>query len=457
MAYWNTLGNQSRPIINSIGNGINTSIPALDIEESQSPDLKNVDSYNFPALSPRPEYDNVGSSFSGFVSLLIQYKNNKILKILGNKIYSLEGTTWTERATLPVTPTKSLDYVNFMDKIYIAVDTSGLVELDPSDWSITTVTNAPDADGITAHANRLYAIYDKKLHYSGLRDVDNWNVVDESGSIQVDTSFGEDLVAVTVFNNHVVVLSDNGLYELYGTGPSNYQLMTITREIGCISQKSVIELNNTLFWLGSDGVYAYDGGNLPEKISWGIETYIQRLNKDYDYIVQGGRDGRRYYLSLPFDNETTAINTLVYDTEIGAWYYQQIGDVKAYIELQNEMYISTPTQLKKLDKDVENFTGDWYWVSKQFNDTSTAKRVTWKRVYLIVDLPVGSTLSVHLSVDEGDWELLYTLTGSDSMQRKKILVPISMAYNVDWVAIKLSGSGYCKIHEIQRYMMIKSW
>ena len=102
---------------------------------------------------------------------------------------------------------------------------------------------------------------------------------------------------------------------------------------------------------------------------------------------------------------------------------------------------------------------EWYWTSKPFSDGDTSKRVNWYKLYMIVDLPVGSTLSVYLSLspDEDDWELLDTITPHTDLMRYKLIVPLGMAYDVDWVRIKLEGVGPCIVYEIQRYLRAKPW
>lgn len=458
MAYWNNISNQLRPVISTVGDGINTAVPPRDIKDTQSPDSVNINTYEYPAMTVRKALSPVGAVHAIGKSLMFSYKGEKLLKIVSNTLYELVAGVWTTRATLPTSALNILNVTNFMDKLYLTMDNSKVIEVDSS-WTVTVLSEAPKAIDIAAHANRLYAIYDNLLHYSGLREVNNWNTVNESGTIQVDTVNGEDLTAITMFSNHIVTYSKNGVYELYGTGPINYEPVTISRDIGCVAARSIVELKQNLFWLGTDGVYVYNGGTIPKKISWPAEKYFKRINPTAEHKACAGSDGRRYFIAIPVDSSTVNNLVLVYDTEVGEWYVHDYEhDITQFMKYQEELYHSSSTQVFLMEQEP-NTDVEWYWTSKPFSDGDTSKRVNWYKLYMIVDLPVGSTLKVYLSLspDEDDWELLDTITPNTDLMRYKLIVPLGMAYDVDWVRIKLEGVGPCIVHEIQRYLRAKPW
>lgn len=460
MAYWNNITTKLTPVTTQLGDGINTAVPSRDIKDSQASDMLNLDSHNYPALSVRPGFIPVGSSHTGDDNLLFSYKNDILCKIVNGNIYAYIENEWEYKGQLPFTPSAKMDYTNFMDNIYIATEDNKVVEIDvENDWDINTLSDAPEAKGITTHANRLYTIYDNILHYSGLRKPDDWNTVDESGKIQIDTTDGEKLTAVTTFSSHVVVFSPHGIYELYGTGPYNYEVVTISNEIGCISNSSVVELKQQLYFLGVDGIYVYNGGTAPYKISWAVEKIINRINKDAVEKSCATTDGRRYYIAIPIDDADYPNLVLVYDTEISEWYVQNYGEVSQFLQFYDIIYYMNNGQVYQMDIDNSDNIS-WYWISKPFAEGDTAKRVNWYRLYLIVDLPEQSTLSIYLSTQyegDNDWQKLVDITASTNLERHKIIIPLGMAYDVDWVRIKLQGVGPCKVHEMQRFLRIKPW
>ncbi|MCK9444976.1 MAG: hypothetical protein M0Q14_10680 [Tissierellaceae bacterium] len=459
MAYWNKISNRLKPIISVVGDGINTAIPSRDIKDSQASDLLNVDTYDYPALSTRRTVVNVGGVHSGFLSLLHAYKGSNLIKIVANEVFEFVTSSWSKKATLPITPNVLADCTNFMDNLYITTGTGNKIIKIDENWSVTSLSNSPKAKYITTHSNRLYAVYDNILHYSGLRDDNNWETVDESGKIQISTTNGEDLTGVTTFSDHVVMFSKNGVYELYGTGPINYAPITLSNDIGCEANNTIVEIKQNLIWMASDGVYIYNGGTTPKKMSWAVEKYFININKAHLDKCVAGTDGRRYFLAIPYDKSTVANIVLVYDVEIGEWYVHDYETtILQFFKFKDELYLATSDRIHKLDNTTEDSL-EWYWISKPFSDGETSRRVNWHKLYAIIDLPVGSTLDVYLSLDvEGEeWELLESITPSDNLVRHRLIIPLGMAYDVDWIRIKLSGKGPCTVHEIQRYLRIKPW
>lgn len=459
MAYWNKISNRLRPVISVVGDGVNTAVPSRDIKDSQASDLLNIDTYNYPALSVRKSVENVGGTYSSLMSLLYSYKGENLIRIVGNEVFEFRSASWTKKATLPITPTEAVDCINFMDNLYITTGTSNRIIKIDKNWSISTLDESPKAKYITAHANRLYAVYDNILHYSGLRLDNSWEEVDESGKIQISTTNGEDLTGVTTFSDHVVIFSKNGVYELYGTGPINYAPVTLSNDIGCISNRSIVEIKQHLLWASIDGVYSYNGGTTPKKISWAVDKYFKGINKSYLNKCVAGTDGRRYFIAIPYGVSTTANVVLVFDLEIGEWYIHDYGSsVLQFFKFKEELYLADNTRVKKIGNSTDSGL-DWYWISKPFSDGDTARRVNWYKIYMIVDLPVGSQLDVYLSLDiEGDeWSLLESISPNVDLMRHRLLIPLGMAYDVDWIRIKLEGKGPCNVHEIQRYLRIKPW
>ena len=76
-----------------------------------------------------------------------------------------------------------------------------------------------------------------------------------------------------------------------GSYPAQYEIYTYTVPgVQKGSEKSLCVINETLFYKGREGVYAYTGG-VPELISecFGIRQFQDAV---------AGRDGSRYYISM---------------------------------------------------------------------------------------------------------------------------------------------------------------
>ena len=88
----------------------------------------------------------------------------KMWRIVGNKIQERNETTevWSDIGTLPITPTERLDYVNFMNKVYVVTKSNKIIEIEENGTNkfLSKQSSLLRKDFIT---------YDNKLHYSSLR------------------------------------------------------------------------------------------------------------------------------------------------------------------------------------------------------------------------------------------------------------------------------------------------
>jgi hypothetical protein len=79
-----------------------------------------------------------------------------------------------------------------------------------------------------------------------------------------------------------------------------------------------------------------------------------------------------------------------------------------------------------------------------------AQTIRFKRMWLTVDLPTGSSMNVSLSkyVDSDTWESVGSLTAQSDIQRKAIYVASNKVSLAKQLRYKIEGSGPCTIHEI---------
>jgi hypothetical protein len=115
------------------------------------------------------------------------------------------------------------------------------------------------------------------------------------------TEVGSDRDVITQiksFNNTLVIFKQNSIYALYGVGPSEFQVRQINPSIGCVAPRSVHILDNLLCFLGSDGMYSYDG-NMFRRISEAIRPDVEgKSDARLELTTAEAADGRSFY-SVP--------------------------------------------------------------------------------------------------------------------------------------------------------------
>lgn len=124
----------------------------------------------------------------------------------------------------------------------------------------------------------------------------------------------------------LVVGMNQGLCSVYGTGPGNYLIQDVPAQDGVQAGNSMVYENGVVYFLGSEGIYTFDGFDPPVQISQKVEPWI--LNDPYIAGYPMTSTNRqtsfafvyrnRYYLG--YCSGTNLPNTvLVYDLIVKGW------------------------------------------------------------------------------------------------------------------------------------------
>lgn len=160
----------------------------------------------------------------------------------------------------------------------------------------------PDMDFVCAHNNRLWGCSntEHEIYACKLGDPKNWRsyagISTDSYALTIpeETKF----TGCAALHGSVLFFKEQKIYKIYGTKPANYQLSEISCAGVCSGGNgSIAQIDEVLYYAGSDGVYAYDG-SIPRLISGGA------FERDWLFkSAAGGTDGKRYYVCLERMNE----------------------------------------------------------------------------------------------------------------------------------------------------------
>ena len=160
-------------------------------------------------------------------------------------------------------------------------------------------------------------------------DILDQNTYDQIyGNYRIASGGADRVVAIQPFSeDNLVVFNRNTIHLIRGvTGALEETVVQeITREVGCLARKSVVQVGNQIFFLSDNGVYAvrfedlYNlrGASIP--LSESIDPIIKRINKDYAYNAVAIYHDNRYYLSVPLDSSTVNNTILVYNFLNNGW------------------------------------------------------------------------------------------------------------------------------------------
>lgn len=439
-----------------MGGGVNNGIPSVAIKETQAVDMRNLGSEKFPSMSVKLGRQKVGPVQSGSVNMIGNRMNDKLMTVVGTAWRYWDGTAFQGIATL--TGNGPAESVDFMGKTVLVNGT------DRKSWDGTTVTDIsaiPEgAKYITLHDNRLYCSDGSQtVYFSALRKIDDWSTVNDSGAIVAETSDGSGVTCVRAYNNHVIIGKKKACFELYGNNPSNFELVTISLNIGVVSHRSFKEINKYAYWLSYDGVCEYGGGLAPKVISKNVKGFIDRINWSAISQAVAGTDGTRYYLAIPIDDSSVNNIVLVYDTENKEWYVEN-GNLVDFVEFNQEFYtIDSNGQLWRMrdGTDEGGIPIAWYRESKLLLEGPISNRRSWYKLHLMIDLPEGSTCKVYISTSDvgEDWEEVADITPSNVKRNVEIRLPMASSYNVSWIRVKFEGTGPCVIDALEKHLRVR--
>lgn len=458
MAFWRPLSGILDPIPLREFKGV-SKLDAFSILESYATHAKNLTSKGYPALTVRPGFSNLGSAFAGAIVGLGVWKDAELHAIGGGEWKKWTGSAWSSLFS-GLSTTAQWSFCNFKGNFtgINLLGVNGEVARKYDGTSVTTLAGCPaGARYIDAHDNRVYVAVDYTVKYSALRNAEDWTTVEDAGEIAVETSFGENISGLKAGPGHVVVFLPHAMFELYGTGPINYKLEPVSEKVGCVSNQSALMVGGILYFLAHDGIYRYTGGTAPSKdFALPTQWYVDNINKAYRSKACAGTDGRRYYLALPIGSATEPSHVLEYDPVFGTWYVWELGCYpRAFAFMGEEWYLGDSSgQVRKMGGANDAGTAiSWEWISKPFGEKSLAQPKNWYKLWIVVDLPTGSTMNVYLSKKaegDADWTLVKSLTAASDIQNAKVIIPVETVANANWVRVKFSGTGPATIYEMTR-------
>jgi hypothetical protein len=464
MAAWGKLKTKSKSICTNFGEGVNTYLDQLYIGVGETVDCLNMCSDSYPAIEVRKDRTKT--------SLPLLTTPKMIGKRSDSTFYVIDGTTlkyalptassWTTvtgtlnsyKGTTTTFKTQVKEYTiigNLDDSsdVLYAWDGSNLINL---------TTDAPKSNMYTSHKYRLYGINSDKrtLKHSAQGDITDWTTSLDAGSIDITNAQG-DATAIRTFQDHVIVWCNNSMHELYGTSASDFSLVDVSNELGCVNQTSHIECNGQLFWLDYSGVYLYTGG-LPSKISSKVQEYISNINWTYKSLICFGSLEDKIYINIPYKS-TINNRILVYDTVKQKWFIED-GNFIQFVNIDEKLYgLDSSGYIWNMVANTK--TGydsgtviTWNFTSKPIRSNSnTSLQSTIREMWL--DHQGTSTATINLGYTKNISDSTFTdiitnsdFTSSNYTHTDRKIVPFGSLENLSYIQFKIYGTGYQKINSL---------
>ena len=296
----------------------------------------------------------------------------------------------------------------------------------------------PDMDFVAERDNRLWGCSSKnhEIYCCKLGDPKNWyNYESEADNAWAATVGSDgDFTGCTKYSTYMIFFKENVMHILRGDKPSNFSLTE--KELPGIrsdSSKSVQVIDETLYYVGHNGVYAFDG-SIPQLISTAITKKITDA-------VSCQQDSK-LYISCKLDGEQTL---LVYDPRYGIWDVEDDTAFEYAAFSEGILHYVENKELSTIYGEREE-TIDWYIESGDIIESSLDQKYISK-IKINLALDVGSEVKVFARFDD---EPIWHRKGYiRSTANKTFTIPI-IPYRCSKYRYRLEGKGAFKLLGLSR-------
>lgn len=305
----------------------------------------------------------------------------------------------------------------------------------------------PELEHVIEWNNRLWGVSskDNTIYACKLGDPTNWQFFMGTGmdSYYAQQGTDEDWTGSAAYSGHLLFFKQNSMSKIYGSSPANYQIANMQCygvEQG--SSKSVAVVNDRVFYKSTIGIMAYDGG-VPYTIS---EKFAGMKFRN----VVSGTEGIKYYASI--EKENGEYELLVLDIDKAVWHREDSVRFKGSTTLDGRLYFingstsgsCVPNRVYIINPETETESAlSWSATFGPF-DEYVENRKIYSRVLL--RLKSFDSLSVFISMNEGEWELVKTFDGPHTGGEVIPIVP----RRCDRYSIKIEGVGNCEVKSLTR-------
>ena len=315
--------------------------------------------------------------------------------------------------------------------------------------SLTLERRVPDLDFVTECDNRVWGCSKKEnvIYGCALGDPTNWYSYQGTAADSYAVTVGSDgpFTAAASCLGYVLFFKENCIHRMYGTKPSEYRLSSVRcRGVAANAGHSLCVIAETLYYLSTDGVMAWDG-SLPTKVSAALDP--ERM-QSVDWTAAGYLDAR-YYLYLR-QKDDLAGRLLVYDTEKGMWHAEGAAGREMassgrqlYLWDGSSLWAAEPDREADSDPEAldvvqfEAVSGD---IGMSVPDDKYVSRVT-----LRVDADGTGLVTLAVSYDGAPFEKVAACAAKGSHERLNL--PFEPR-RFDTMRIRLTGKGQMTLRSL---------
>ena len=340
---------------------------------------------------------------------------------------------------------------------------TGLLDFIPDDpdTGLHIDRTVPDMDYVCECQNRLWGCYYgmhedttvNEIYCCALGDFKNWRQYMGISTDSWTGSVGSDgqWTGAVNYLGYPTFFKENRIHRVSVSTEGAHQITeTVCRGVQKGSSKSLVVVNETLYYKSRSDVCAYQGG-FPSGVSanFGTEQY---------HAAVAGAIGSKYYISMLDEQDNPVL--FVYDIAKGIWLHEDDLRVSAFARVDDELFAVSGGKLYTMlgslpvDGSTPELPVQWEAVSGiEYYEYPENKRVS--RYNIRLKMERGAEVRAYVQYDSnGAWLHAGTISASrEGMD--SYLLPVR-PHRCDHMQLKLAGVGDVRIYSIAKILEVGS-
>lgn len=433
----------SRLVTMNPSKGLNNLVSPSLIDDKEFSDAQNIEYDEGGVARKRSGYTQVIQSLTAGKGLgfFVTESYSHVCTIDNGTFKYASASSWTSVATVSFTAASETTFTTARNKLYIWNGTEG-----GSIWDGTALSrpgtipkgkfaiwyqNFHITSGVVGQPNRIYisATDDSSMFtrdsanafLNNSTEVPGATVFTDSTTplanyIDVRKDDGDKVTGLGRFQDSIIIFKERSIYQLTFDTSNNPVITPITGSTGCVSHKSIENVENDLYFLSREGIRVL--GNEPNYfdairsnvLSVRIQTTVDSINPASYAKANAHYFDNKYILSVPTTTSSIA-RTIVYDRRFQAWSVWTNFNANAYIKYidstTNTAYLyfldDGGTKIYKFNPGSYSDNGtaiDAYIVSKAF-DLNNPDTLKFFRDIGLVFRRLSGQVTISVYTDEG--------------------------------------------------------
>jgi len=373
-----------------------------------------------------------------------------------------DGVTISGSSVEDVNGEKVIYAVGGGESEYDWIMVTGLLETIPqSAESVTISRTIPEMDYVCECQNRLWGCYYgitngetvNEIYCCALGDFKNWRQYMGLSTDSWTGSVGSDgqWTGAVNYLGYPTFFKENRIHRVTVSTEGAHRIdETVCRGVQKGSSKSLVVVNETLYYKSRSDICAYQGG-FPTGVSAALGTEMY-------HDAAAGAVGSKYYISMLDENNEAHLFT--YDISRGIWLHEDDLRVTQFARVDNELFAVSANNLYTLlgSLPIAGAAAEtgmtWEAISGvQYYEYPENKRLS--RYNIRMKMAQGASLAVYIQYDSnGTWVSAGSVTAA-SAAIDSCLFPIRPR-RCDHLQIKLVGSKDIRIYSIAKILEVGS-